>query len=171
MSGKDGKERRRGPVPLAELVGRVVDPVIAKRGFAGADLIAAWPAIVGQAYADFTQPERILWPRTTDVAAPAAGVLFLKVDGPRAIFLSTSCRRSGNGVNAFLGYAAIGQIQDRPRTGPDPDATGKTPVRSAHCRRRSRPRESDRRGVGYEIRGRALDRLGRGVLADRNKRT
>ena len=30
MSGKDGKERRRGPVPLAELVGKVVEPVVAK---------------------------------------------------------------------------------------------------------------------------------------------
>jgi hypothetical protein len=167
---RDGKERRRGPVPLAELVGRVVDPVIAKRGFAGADLIAAWPAIVGQAYADFTQPERLLWPRTREAAEPAAGVLFLKVDGPRAIFLQHELPQIRERINAFLGYAAIGQIRL---------AQGPVQTRTAPVKRLSAPltaaAEADLAqavgGVADAKLRSALDRLGRGVLAERNKRT
>jgi len=170
MSGKDGKERRRGPVPLAELVGRVVDPVIAKRGFAGADLIAAWPAIVGQAYADFTQPERILWPRTTDVAAPAAGVLFLKVDGPRAIFLQHELPQIRERINAFLGYAAIGQI----KIAQGPVQTRTPPARHPSAQLTAAAEADLAKAIGEvsdtKLRS-ALDRLGRGVLADRNKRT
>ena len=36
------KPKRRGPVPLTTLVGKIIDPVIAARGFANGDLIAAW---------------------------------------------------------------------------------------------------------------------------------
>src|ERR1700732_3922657 len=107
----DGKERRRGPVPLAGLVGKVVDPVIVRRGFATADLISAWPTIVGQAYAECTQPERILWPRSAVGAEPAPGVLFLKVDGPRAIFLQHELPQILERINALLGYGAIGQVR------------------------------------------------------------
>ena len=106
-----GKERRRGPVPLSELVGKVVDPVIARRGFATADLIAAWPAVVGQAFAACTQPERIVWPRAREGAEPGAGTLFLRVDGPRAIFLQHELPQIRERINALLGYAAIGQIR------------------------------------------------------------
>ena len=111
MSDKGAREKRRGPVPLAELVGKVVDPVIARRGFATADLISAWPAIVGQAYAECTQPERILWPRGREGAEPAPGVLFLKVDGPRAIFLQHELPQILERINALLGYGAIGQVR------------------------------------------------------------
>jgi len=170
MSVKGGKERRRGPVPLAELVGKVVDPVIARRGFATGDLIAAWPAIVGQAYAECTQPERILWPRTAEGAEPAPGVLFLKVDGPRAIFLQHELPQIRERINALLGYAAIGQI----RIAQGPVQTRTRPAK--------RPADPLSPGAEAELAKRigsvaderlrsALDRLGRGVLAERNKRT
>ena len=170
MSVKGGKERRRGPVPLAELVGKVVDPVIARRGFATADLISAWPAIVGQAYAECTQPERILWPRGREDAEPAPGVLFLKVDGPRAIFLQHELPQILERINALLGYAAIGQIR-----------IAQGPVRT-RTRPATRPADPLSPGAEAELAKRvgsvaderlraALDRLGRGVLARGNKRT
>jgi hypothetical protein len=168
MSETPGKERRRGPVPLAELVGKVVDPVIAKRGFAGADLIAAWPAIVGQAYADFTQPERILWPRTPEGAEPAPGVLFLKVDGPRAIFLQHELPQIRERINAFLGYAVIGQI----RIAQGPVATRGRPVKRAPAPLSATAEADLAKAVDGIVDGKlrsALDRLGRGVLAERKR--
>ena len=170
MSGTGGKERRRGPVPLAELVGKVVDPVIAKRGFATADLIAAWPGIVGAAYADCTEPERILWPRATGGGEPAPGVLFLKVDGPRAIFLQHELPQIRERINAFLGYAAIGQIRI---------AQGPVATRTRPAKRETAPLPAEAEGalaqatasVADEKLRSALARLGRGVLDTRNKRT
>jgi hypothetical protein len=165
-----GKERRRGPVPLAELVGKVVDPVIAKRGFAGADLIAAWPAIVGQAYADFTQPERILWPRTPNGVEPAPGTLFLRVDGPRAIFLQHELPQILQRINAFLGYAAIARI----RIAQGPIATRARPANRAAATLSAEAEANLSQAidsVGESKLRSALDRLGRAVFAERNKRT
>jgi hypothetical protein len=170
MTGNGGKLRRRGPVPLSQLVGKVVDPVIARRGFATADLIAAWPAIVGAAYAECTQPERILWPRTAEGAAPAKGILYLKVDGPRAIFLQHELPQILERVNALLGYAAIVQIRI---------AQGPVQTRTRPAKRPSGPLSPGAEAeltktignVADEKLRSALDRLGRGVLANRNKRT
>lgn len=170
MSGNGGKERRRGAVRLAELVGKVVDPVIARRGFATADLIASWPAIVGQAYAECTQPERILWPRGREGAEPAPGVLFLRVDGPRAIFLQHELPQILERINALLGYAAIGRIRI---------AQGPVQTRTRPAKRPADPLSPGAEaalakrigGVADERLRSALDRLGRGVLAGRNKRT
>ncbi len=170
MSGKDQKERRRGAVPLSELVGKIVDPVIARRGFATAELIAAWPAIVGQAFAACTQPERIAWPRTQAGAEPAAGTLFLRIDGPRAIFLQHELPQIRERINALLGYAAIGQIRIvqgpvQTRTRPaQPPSTVLSPDREAVL-------AGTIGSVADEKLRAALGRLGRGVLARRNNRT
>jgi hypothetical protein len=170
MAGTGVKERRRGPVRLAELVGKVVDPVIARRGFATGDLIAAWPAIVGQAFAACTQPERVAWPRTAEGAQPAAGTLFLRVDGPRAIFLQHELPQIRERINALLGYAAIGQIRItqgpvQTRTLPlQPPATALSPDGEAAL-------ANALGSVGDESLRAALDRLGRGVLGGRNNRT
>ena len=63
MTNTSDAPRRRGPIPLSELVGKIVAPVTAKRGFAAADLVAAWPDIAGSRFADCTRPEKIVWPR------------------------------------------------------------------------------------------------------------
>ena len=111
MTESGTAKRRRGVVALSELVGRVLEPVSARRGFATAELIAAWPAIAGPAYADCTQPEKIIWPRETNDGAPAPGVLYLRVDGPRAIFVQHELGQVIERVNAFLGYGAIARAR------------------------------------------------------------
>ena len=161
-----GKQRRRGPVPLSELVGKVIGPVTARRGFATADIIAAWPEIVGARYAECSLPEKIVWPKGPDADGKPA-LLVLKVDGPRAIFVQHEAGQIAERVNAFLGYAAIGQIRiiqapvktkaDEP-AGPlplAPEAEARLAVTIA--------------GVADEGLRTALDRLGRGVLSDRRR--
>lgn len=164
MSGP--KRKRTGPVALAELVGPVIDPVTARRGFATADLLAVWPEIVGAAYAGCTAPEKIAWPRSDGDETP--GVLFLRVDGPRAIFVQHELPLIRQRVNAFFGYAAIGQIRivqapvaaTRPSIPDDP-----TPL----------PADAEDALAGRltsveddQLRA-ALDRLGRGVLSSRRE--
>jgi hypothetical protein len=162
MTDATDKRRRRGPVMLAELVGRVLDPATARRGFATADLIAAWPEIVGARYADCTRPEKIVWPRGKD-ATGDAGTLHLRVDGPRAILIQHELDQIIERINRFLGYAAIAKVRlvQAPVQSPGPGRRGERPLAAE---------EEARLGAaisGVEDDGlkAALDRLGRGVLS------
>ncbi len=111
MSANIGNKRPRGAVSLGELVGQAIAPVTARRGFATADLVAAWPEIAGPLYADCTSLDKISWPRRDAEGEPPAGVLFLKVDGPRAILVQHDLPQILERVNAFFGYRAIGRIR------------------------------------------------------------
>jgi hypothetical protein len=102
--------KRRGAVPLSALVRQVLDPVTARRGFATADIISAWPEIVGSRFADCTAPEKIVWPRGEENAG-APGMLVLRVDGPRAVLVQHETAQIAQRVNAFLGYGAIAQVR------------------------------------------------------------
>lgn len=162
MADTGGHLRKRGAVKLSDLVGRALEPAIARRGFATADLLANWPAIAGAALADFTAPEKILWPRDrTEEFAP--GVLVLKVDGPKAIFVQHEAGEIVDRLNAFFGYAAIGQI--RIVQGPIGRRQAKVPERAGRTvdeptlAAAVAPVESD------ALRA-ALERLGRQVLAN-----
>ena len=48
--------------PLADLVGPIIDPVLAKRGFGQSDVILYWDEIVGERLAAMSQPLRLNWP-------------------------------------------------------------------------------------------------------------
>ncbi len=162
MADSDAKRRSRGAMPISALVGRVINPVARKRGFATADMIAAWAEVVGAELAQCTRPEKIVWPRG-EANSNRPGVLTLKVDGPRAVVVQHQLDQVVERVNAFFGYAAVGQVrivqaplgrsakpapaEDRPLSPADEArlqaATGRVEDRSL--------RE-------------ALDRLGRGVF-------
>jgi len=157
-------------VPLTALVGKIIDPVIAARGFANGDLLAAWPEIVGAAFAGWTEPERIVWPRGVAGSEPPPGILHLKVDGPRAVYVQHELPQIVERVNAYLGYFAIAQIRILQK-----------PVARREKRAVPAPRplsaaaEADLSATLTDLpddplRG-ALDRLGRGVLAGRDKKS
>lgn len=162
MADHTGHLRKRGAVRLSDLVGKALEPAIARRGFATADLLANWPAIAGSALAEFTAPEKILWPRdTSEEFAP--GVLVLKVDGPKAIYVQHETAEIVERLNAFFGYAAIGQL--RIIQGPVGKRLPKAPKRDGQpidepaLAAAVAPVESD------ALRA-ALERLGRQVLAN-----
>lgn len=103
--------KRKGPLHLGEIVGRVIEPVTARRGFAKAELIAVWPEIAGPMHAACTAPEKIVWPRHRDGDDPPAGTLFIRADGPRAIFVQHELPQIVERVNAFFGYRAVAQAR------------------------------------------------------------
>ncbi|HEY5081833.1 MAG TPA: DciA family protein [Bauldia sp.] len=167
MSDSNQKPSRRGPVALGELIGRVIDPVTKRRGFATTDLIAAWPEIVGSRFADCTRPEKIVWSRGEEMdGAPA--LLVVRVDGPRAIFVQHEAGQIIERVNAFLGYGAIGHlriIQAPVSGGGMVETTSERPL-SADAEAELEARLS---GVADKDLRSVLDRLGRGVLAKRQR--
>ncbi|MEO8668402.1 MAG: DciA family protein [Bauldia sp.] len=163
MAENGGSQRRRGAVKLAELVGKALDPVAAKRGFATADLLASWPDIVGRRNAEFTAPEKITWPRESGDGT-GAGTLHMRVDGPRAVLIQHEIGQIIERLNSFFGYAAITRIRlvQAPVTRPSRSVETRSPAieheAEAALARTIAPVESD------ALRA-ALDRLGRGVLA------
>lgn len=167
MAESQQPNRRRGAIAIAELVGKVLDPVTKRRGFATTDLIAAWPQIVGPRYADCTRPEKILWPKGDDMeGAPA--LLVLRVDGPRAIFVQHEAGQIIERVNAFLGYGAIGHlriIQAPVSGGAAPVAPAPKAIAAADEARL----EATVSTVDNENLRAALERLGRGVLQDKGR--
>jgi hypothetical protein len=92
--------------PVAELIGRVLDPVVRKRGLARSELLSWWPDIVGAAYAGHTAPERIKWPRDGTGAT-----LVVACDPSLALQLSYETDQVRARINGYLGYPAIAAVR------------------------------------------------------------
>ena len=58
--------------PLADLIDVCLGPSLAAQGFAASDVITAWPDIVGERLASFTQPLKIDWKRKPAHVDPEA---------------------------------------------------------------------------------------------------
>jgi hypothetical protein len=154
---------------LAEIVGKALDPITARRGFATADLMAGWADIVGARYAECSLPEKIVWPRgaTQD---DSAGVLIVRVDGPRALYLQHEAGQIVERVNAFIGHGAIGRIKIVQGT-VNARPTAHEPMRKPLGAQEEAELASTLAGVESDDLRAALDQLGRAVLGDRDKKS
>jgi hypothetical protein len=160
--------KRKGPLSLGEIVGRVIEPVTARRGFAKADLIAVWPEIAGPMHANCTAPEKIVWPRHhPDAEEPPAGTLFIRADGPRAIFVQHELPQIVERVNAFFGYRAVAQarVVQGPVTATAARSPPPPPLDEATASRIA----TETAAVEDDGLRAALERLGRGVFTDRRE--
>ncbi|BCP52609.1 hypothetical protein K32_12260 [Kaistia sp. 32K] len=111
MSDNTNIKARRGPQSIGALIGGVIAPVCAKRGFATADLISAWSDIVGPRYATTTLPEKITWPRRDQAKAPGGATLVIRVDSGMAIYLQHETNVLLDRINGFLGFGAVTQLK------------------------------------------------------------
>lgn len=117
--------------PVAELIGKTLDPIVRKRGLARAELLAWWPDIVGAAYAGRTVPERIRWPRDG-----TAATLYVRCDPSLALQFQFEADRVRARLNSYFGYPAVGAVRIVQRTiGKDdrnkPDLAARTDVSPA----------------------------------------
>lgn len=158
-------QKRKGAVHLSEVVGRVIEPVTARRGFAKADLIAVWPEIAGPMHASCTAPEKIVWPRHAETDAPSAGTLIIRAEGPRAIFVQHELPQIVERVNAFFGYRAVAQA--RVVQGPVTATAQKTVPPAALDEASALRIASATAAVEDDGLRAALERLGRGVFTNR----
>jgi len=157
----------KGTLHLGEIVARVIEPVTARRGFARADLLAIWPEIAGAMHASCTVPEKIVWPRHGDGEEHAAGLLVIRADGPRAIFLQHELPQIIERVNAFFGYRAIANA--RIVQGPIRRARPESPAPAAVDEATDRRVAAEVAGVPDDGLRAALHRLGLGVFTQRRE--
>lgn len=111
--GMAGRDWKRGSKPLSELLPKLIDPICARKGLASSALIAAWPELAGNTFADCTIPDKINWPHQTSTGATTfqGGTLVVRVDGPKAIYLQHEERQILQRVNQFFGFVAIERLK------------------------------------------------------------
>ena len=170
-----------GPKAVGSLVPRVTRKAFEKFGFGAAELISQWQSVVGADLAAFTAPERLRWPRPTtggdtsddgaSLGRPAA-TLLLRVDGPRALEVQLKARQIIERINAYFGYTAIAELRivQAPLARPAQPARPKDVLTLG----RSAPQSCDTLSTlaaNVEDAGlkAALERLGRGIAADRQR--
>jgi len=98
--------------PLADLVGPIIDPVLAKRGFGQSDVILYWDEIVGARLASMSQPVKLNWPPRPRGAgggsAPAS--LVVRVESGFALELQHLSGAVIDRVNAHLGWRCVDRL-------------------------------------------------------------
>jgi hypothetical protein len=83
----------------------------ARHGFAYGDLLAQWPAIIGEVAA-MAVPEKIKWPKGAgDAARKLGGTLVLGAAPGRALELQYQVPFVIERVNGFLGHGAITAVK------------------------------------------------------------
>ncbi len=106
--------------PIGAYAARALDPVARARGFATTALLSEWPALVGAELAQFTMPDRVVWPKRRDEAGEAipqqghrveGAILVLRVEGPRAIEVQHRSGQILERVNAYFGYRAVAEMR------------------------------------------------------------
>lgn len=120
---------------LADLAHGLLAESFAKQGFAATELVTRWRDIAGPEIAEFAEPIKIRWNRTTDGEPAEPATLVLRVEGPAAIEIQHLAGVIIERVNRFFGWQAIGQValrqaplsrrerRELPR--PDPEAAAR----------------------------------------------
>ncbi len=99
--------RGRGPRTIAATLEKITKPLFNKRGLADGTIVTQWTAIVGDAMAKFTAPERITYP----LRDRRGGTLYLKVaNGSFATELVHLEPQLIERINGYFGYKAIDKI-------------------------------------------------------------
>lgn len=97
--------------PLADLVGPIIDPVLAKRGFGQSDVILYWDEIVGERLAAMSQPVKLNWaPRTRVAHGLAPASLVVRVESGFALELQHLAGPVIARVNAHLGWRCVDRL-------------------------------------------------------------
>ncbi len=107
-----GKRWTGNPVPIADLAGAILDPVLRKRTGISVGLVQSWEEIVGPRLALTSRPEKIQWPRRMHEDDPfEPATLVIACSGPAALHLQHETGEIIGRVNSFLGFNAIGRIR------------------------------------------------------------
>jgi hypothetical protein len=160
----DQRKPKYGARAIGSYVAKALDPAARARGFATTALLSDWPAIVGRDLAQFTMPDRVLWPRRRDETEAetkkqghraGGATLVLRIEGPRAIEVQHRSGQILERVNAYFGYRAVTEM--RFLQAPIARAGKRARPRKALLPDYSLPKEA---GIEDEGLARALSRLG-----------
>ena len=136
----------------------ITKAAFARYGFAQADVVANWDAIVGEELAAVSAPERIKWPRGSgEEAGKQGGTLVIRAAPGRALELQYEASRIISRINSFFGYGAVASLRvmqavELGKSRPKPPVLPDKPVH-----------EQELSTVDDPSLRAALERIGRGV--------
>lgn len=107
--GDDAPKRLNRAVPVSEALGRALDPVLKKRGFASRDLVENWASMVPAPYDRMSRPDKLAWPRGEKGAEGA--VLHVSCHSGHALALAHEGARVAASINRYFGYVLVGQVR------------------------------------------------------------
>lgn len=117
--------------PMAALLPRVMKQAVGRRGFGEGTILTDWPAIVGEAIAAVSAPERLSFPPGTRRDA----VLHVRVAGPLALELQHLEPQIIERINMHFGYPAVARLRilqgPLPRRPAAPAAAAPAPLNAA----------------------------------------
>lgn len=99
--------------PIGSQVAGLTRELFRKRGFAEGHILANWPDIAGAVIADYSAPERLVYPRRAGEGrgpAPAA-TLEIRVDGPIALEIRHLEPQIIERINTYYGYSAVSRLK------------------------------------------------------------
>ena len=106
------KNQAYGAKPVADLVSKLLNPVIERRAGMTIDLLATWEEIVGEKHATHSRPEKLLWPRQASDDDPfEPATLLIACESTHALFLQHDTTAIINRVNSYFGFAAVGKVK------------------------------------------------------------
>jgi hypothetical protein len=159
------EERRRGSLrAIAAEVPKIAGPVLGKRGFAEAQLVAQWPAIIGEELARGASPEKLSFTR----GERREGTLHLRVAPALALEIQHREPVLIERINAFFGYRAVARLALK--QGPPSRPADRRPPQLRALNEEER-RQLDGRLTDVEDPGlrAALQRLGEAVIGSKRK--
>jgi hypothetical protein len=120
--GNVAEERRGSLRAIAAEVPKIAGAVLGKRGFGEAQLVAQWPAIIGESLAEGVSPEKLSFAR----GERRDGTLHLRVAPGLALEVQHREPVLIERINAFFGYRAVARLALKQgpaaRPGPPPAA-------------------------------------------------
>ena len=97
---------------VTELLGGVLEPVLARRTGMRIDLMRAWPELAGGEFAKTTRPEKIEWPRRRHEDDPfEPATLLVACEPSAALFFQHEQSGVVERVNLFFGFYAVKRIR------------------------------------------------------------
>lgn len=111
-NSKKSRGKKAGPRSVADIIGGVMEPVLARRTGMTLDLIKAWPTLVSEEFAKTTRPEKIDWPRRAHEDDPfEPATLVVACESASALFFQHEQAPILERVNMFFGFQAIKRIR------------------------------------------------------------
>ncbi|MEL7274004.1 MAG: DciA family protein [Pseudomonadota bacterium] len=162
---------RRGKAsarPVADLVTKLLDPVIERRAGMTMDLVCAWPEIVGERHAQFSRPEKLNWPRRAQDDDPfEPAVLVLACEQVHVLYLQHDTDALVRRINTYFGFTAVQRIKIVQK--PLPTTTEKKKPAAPSIDGEAETRLAAMLDqIEDEALREALKRMGRGVFSDRS---
>ncbi len=99
------RKKTHRAMPLSALTGKLISPVLKRRGFRGIPILDHWPHIVGAGLAALSQPERLRH------AAKDGATLIIRVEGAMALEIQHLAPLILERINSYYGTDMVKHIK------------------------------------------------------------